>query len=298
MFDSSVTWAILLWESRTHLERGEQPWLLLCRARNLGQEGSGDPNLRSVQWLAYDPKQNSPLGAPHRGQRGSSVEPQHQEVHPTHLRSGSVLHVEYWSVAPVHSGTSSGQLNARTPDRHVLVEVVEARAPENWTDDVPHELRLEASWRGTEIPFHRGKRRKRRRVYLVHDEEGRPSWQRAEAMRDEQVRLFGGVKGHSPHSSDTGPTGAPEYAEGDVYSCEAPINDLLFRRYQQEAVLASRLNDHQNPVLFEITRSEDENFSKARSVPRMERLIAPGIPYVAQALRLDDLVLSRLGLRR
>ncbi len=285
VFDSTVAWALLLWEHRSQLQNGEQPWLLLGRARNLGQGDTGDPSLGAVRWMAFDPKQNSPLGA----SRGGLCRPQSVTVLPTRLRSrGTALQVEYWSVVPVSGGTSSAQLNFLAPDRHALVEIVAVRAPKHRAGD-----RTERVWEGTELPFHQGRNRKRKRCFLVRDMDGAPSSERAMRMFDEQARLFGiASKGAE---DGKGPTGDPDLADVDVFPCAAPINDLLFQEFQGNAVVRPVPNAERS-VAFEIGK-EVSAFGKGREVPRMERLIAPGVPYVAEALGIT-LLLEKLGLAR
>lgn len=287
VFDSNVTWAVLLWESTTDLERGEQPWLILGTARNLGQRNSGDPSLRTVPWIAFDPAQNSPIGAPRASSRGSIQPPQFTVVQPANLRSGPALKVEYWSVAPVAPGTTSGELNHRAPDRYALVEVVAVRAPRRSNSPEP-------AWKGTEIPFHGGKRRKRQRFFVVHDADGSASPERADLMRREQAQAFGLTEAAT--ASDAGPTGTAAFEDGDVYECVAPINDLLFRGYEGEVVVAHR-EDEGRATLFEIGRFQQPTGSAGRCVPRMEYLVAPGVPHVAQALGLGGVVVERLGMK-
>lgn len=300
VFDSSVTWAVLLWESKQSLINAEQPWLLLCRPSNLGQGRAGDPNLRQVDWVLYDPRQNVA--------RGSFISP--QEVKVSKLRSGPALKVEYWSVAPVAVGVPSESLNARTPDRYVLVDVVEVRSPRRLPIN-------NAQWNGTELPFNQGKRRSRQRLYVVHDEFGMSSESRAMAMREEQGALLGVLFNDIDEELVRGPTGDTRLRGVDVYPCSAPINDLLFRTYDQDFVAiqdrkstAIAINvddddddddmddvDDKRPILFEVARARADVLERDRRVPRMERLFAPGVPYVIKALGLGHMVLQKLGLK-
>ncbi len=299
-FDSNVVWAILLWEDGAALQNGARPWLFLCNPRELGQEQRGAPDLRDINWLVYDPQQNIP--PPHPSSSiGSSVPPQRLHISPHHLRSGRTLTVEYWSVVPVKKGVSSNALNARTPDRHVLVEVIAVRRPADatWIPD-----RNDPEWRGQELPFHRGKRRSRLKVYPVHDVNGRPSEQRAQAMRREQEALFN-VKLPAEDARDPrGPIGDATLSDGDIYPCDAPINDVLFRDMNTDGVRAQReyldlQGDDASPErqpIYSVRRARQDASDEERSISRIENLMGPDPEHIRTALGLDARIVKRLGL--
>lgn len=300
VFDSRVTWAFLVWESRRALVEAFPPWLILGQAQVLGKRDSGRPDLRSIQWLSYDPQQN----AGHI----SGLQSQSATVRAGHALSREDLQVEYWSLAPVAPGVTSEQLNARTPDRHAIVEVMAIRAPESRLMDDSLKSRDLETWKGTELPFHRGQRRKRRRVYVVHDAHG-PSAKKAAAMRFEQSQFFRvdvpsmgqesavRVAGPRELSYERGPSGNPDYAGADVYWCEAPINELLFGGpHAAEGNRSCRDERGDQVFIFDVAPASRDRDGNPNRVPRMERLMAPGVPYVAAMLNLPGSLLTQLGL--
>ncbi len=293
VFDSSATWMILLWESEQALKQAEQPWLLLCNPRELGQEQRGNPSLTDIDWLIYDPKQNVP--SKRAGTLGSKTPPQHVHVAQANLRSGRSLRVEYWSVAPVLQGIATNALNARKPDRHVLVEVIDVRRPAGSRASPD---RQDPVWEGTELPFHRGKRRVRKKVYPVHDAEGRPSLQRAQAMRREQHRIFNVSLPDPEERNARGPIGDDSLSRGDIYPCEAPINDVLFRSIGAAGVQARRPDgDDSRGMVFEIVRAQDYTADETRHIPRIELLLGPDGQHLQLGLALSSAVMKRLGLK-
>lgn len=300
VFDSEAVWALFLWEDEAHLQRGGQPWLVLCRPTNLGQRDSGSPSLQTVTWLVYDPVQNQ-HGALHLGP--GAPPPQRVTIGRGGLRSRSTLDVEHWTVAPVLPGTATRALDGRSPDRYALLEVVAVRRPER---GAAHQ-REDRPWRGTELPFNTAKSRSAQKRFVVHGPEGEPSHERAREIGDEQSRLFG-VRLREMR----GPSGDERAATEESYSCTAPINEVLFRDMDEPGVLvlaggrtlperARRLVVEQpgeeartrsggppRRAIFEVPR-DGGGRNPLRSVPRMERLFAPGRAHVVAALDLTEL---------
>lgn len=272
-FDSAPVWALLLWEQRADLAAAEQPWLVLCRPRNLGQSDAGSPNLQAIDWLVYDPRHNSSAAV-------ETEPPESVTVPATVLRTGKSLEVEHWCVAPVQSGTPTQALNHRTPDRYALLEVAAVRRPNRREVEG-------AVWAGTELPFHQGKNRTPLKGFVVHDPDGRPSMGRADRMRDEQRTLFGLTVDAG------GPTGDPRLLEHDVFPCQAPVNEVLFAGRAQ----GTRIDDphRERTAWFEVPVDPDLARARSKRVARMERLIAPGRPHIERALGLSEVELDALG---
>lgn len=284
-FDSASAWALLIWEETADLAAAKQPWLVLCRVRNLGQEDAGSPNLQTVQWLVYDPGHAASTAA---GTGGIASQPPASVCVQGHVtRTRVPLEVEHWVVAPVKPETATRALNHHSPARSALLEVVAVRSPRDWVgaSGIP-------SWEGTELPFHAGKQRRARRGFVVHERDGAPSQRRALAMRLEQDLLFGvGI------SEDAGPTDDVELLHRDVFPCIAPINQVLFAGRDVrggEAVEPER----QRAAYFEVPVDPSVSRGRAERVTRMERLIAPGTPHVAAVLGLGKMELTALGLKK
>ena len=297
VFDSEAVWALFLWEDQAHLQRGGQPWLILCRPTNLGQRDSGSPSLQAVNWLVYDPHQNQ-YRAHHPG--GATPHPQRVTIGRSGLRSRVTLDVEHWTVAPVLPGTATRALDGRSPDRYALLEVVAVRGPER---EPAHE-RDDRRWRGTELPFNTTKGRSAQKRFVVHDPDGAPSPERAREISDEQFRLFGvRLRG------TRGPSGDERAGSEDSFACAAPINEVLFREMEEPGVpvlTGGRAAPEERPrllvkasadtgrasrggpprrAIFEVPR-DGGGANPLRVVPRMERLFAPGRAHVVAALGL------------
>lgn len=278
VFDTSVTWAVFVWSCHEDLRSRAQPWLLLCRAANLGQEGAGDPGLRRVDWLLYDPPQNSQEGDPD-SRSGTSLAPQ---CLPTRTQQGERLEVEFWSLARVGEGLSSRDLDRRPPTRHALLEVIAVREPESRHSEG-------RPWTGRELPLHRNTRRARRSTFVVHDSEGHPSPARAEAMRREQEEGLG-VSSRS-RRLPSGPVGDGALHGLDLFECDAPFNELLFRdgdgrRVAERTRPASRRVGRL--VEFEIAPAQWTRHGGEPRVPRLEKLYAPGRAHIEEALGLEE----------
>jgi hypothetical protein len=262
-FDTSMSWAVLLWESLDDLKQTRVPWLLLCSMVNLGMENAGDFELRQFNWVAGDPGLNRIEGGQAHSRRPQSVTIQPNRRDP--------LEVQWWSMDMVPPNTSSRVVERMQSDRHILLRVQMVRAPQ------VRVMSTATPWLGTELPLHKGKNRSRQRYFLVCDDANQPSETRARAMVTEQVESFG----LSPAPSDRAqPTGTKALTELDVYEVQALINELLFDATAKDQVFAQH-EESERQVAFSLG---EVNPRHKRLVPRMEKLIAPGAPYVCQAL--------------
>jgi hypothetical protein len=266
-FDTGVAWAILLWETRADLQKRRTPWLILGTPMNLGMQNAGAPELREFQWVAGDPNLNQTDVGRRRARKPQTIT--------VEVGGNDPLDVEWWSIDKVPKDTSSHVVERRQSDRHILVRVQVVRSPHN---EGPKE---DFEWRGSELPFHEGRNRTRRRYFLVHNDYNKPDESRANEMIQEQLDEFGmpGATIERPT-----PTGAPSLAEVDVYEVEALINELLFDRNDAGKVFAQHVVSDRT-LGFSIGNTAD---NAKRIVPRMEKLVAPSAPYVCQALGIND----------
>lgn len=279
VFDTGATWAMFAWKTNQDLETAQQPWLLLCKPRLLGQQDIGDPTVQQARWLVYEPRHNHAKAT--KEAKASLPPPSSMQIRRPDADQGEELVVEHWCIAPVKRGVQTDQLSFRPPDRYVLLEVAAVRAPE--ADDA---AATHGSWHPSALALHQGSNRIAKKGFVVHDKNGEPSQERADAMRREQERMFG-VKA----TASGGPTGDPRILGNEVFGCSAPINRLLFPDAAIVSIQASTTASGRGAVLDVMLEPQ----AKRERIRRIQRLTAPGTPHLVQALDLDENILERLG---
>ncbi len=278
VFDSSATWAVFFWKTTQDLREGRQPWLLLCRPRQLGQDDIGDPTLGRAGWLVYDPGHNSVKPSKKKTELPPPIQ---TTVKRRGGAPGDKLEVEHWCIAPIKRGVGTDELSFRPPDRYALLQVVTVRAPED-----EESIDTAERWSPGALTFHRGRNRVSKRGFVVHDRQGMPSEHRARSMREEQERLFSvRVK------PGTGPTGDPRLLDCTVYECAAPMNRLIFADTGLATVMAHGTSGERR-VHLDV---DLEPTAERQLIERLQRLTAPGVPHLMASLHLDEELLELLG---